>query len=650
MSGGRRLGRRLGLLTIAALGVTMSCSDSATGPSKDRRVIGVLSLADSVLATGASTQVKVVPPAGYIAVPGTVRWSTNTPGIVRLVGIETRDSVATLVATGLGALDVRATFIAQASDEAPASTIGGPGTSRPSVVTVEAVVADIQVRPPALAYVTPPTAIVTAGTSLGDVRLALQDPQGRILTALTDSVIVALDPTSGAPAAELFGTRRGKAVNGVVSLRDLSVQRAGVGYRLVATSPATATAASATFTVVPGAPDAGQSTVTISSNSTSVEGRLIVTVTVRDRFGNIIRDITPDKLGAVAGLGGVGAFRCADGVCVADYTAPKTSGADAVTVSLGGTPIGAAPLPVTISAGPAARFIIRGANEQVAGTTQTVTITAYDANGNVATGYTGPKTLTFSGASVSPAGFAPTMVSPVFGAATPITFAAGTATAPMTLYAAETAVIAATDGSIAATNDDRLTVLVRRAAPDARQSTLVLSRNTVEVNGTILVTVTVRDAFGNIITDATPDLFAGTAGVGGLGAFTCTNGVCTATYTAPATAGSDSIRVRIGGTDIGGSPAPVTITAGPAARLVITGNATQTAGVSQTVTITARDASGNVASSYTGAKSLTISGAAAAPAGNVPTLAATNFGSATSVTFTNGTATAPMVLFRPRRR
>jgi len=75
-----------------------------------------------------------------------------------------------------------------------------------------------------------------------------------------------------------------------------------------------------------------------------------------------------------------------------------------------------------------------------------------------------------------------------------------------------------------------------------------------------------------------------------------------------------------------------------ATRLVITGSTTQTAGTENNLTITAKTASGNTATSYTGDKSLTFSGANAAPNGAQPTVtnkdgSATNFGTATTITF-----------------
>src|SRR5439155_2976545 len=59
-----------------------------------------------------------------------------------------------------------------------------------------------------------------------------------------------------------------------------------------------------------------------------------------------------------------------------------------------------------------------------------------------------------------------------------------------------------------------------------------------------------------------------------------------------------------------GTSGNVTVNAGAANRLVITGTGTQTAGATQSLTITAKDAGGSTVTSYTGDKALTFSGAA----------------------------------------
>ncbi|MHA8065026.1 hypothetical protein, partial [Aquirufa aurantiipilula] len=81
----------------------------------------------------------------------------------------------------------------------------------------------------------------------------------------------------------------------------------------------------------------------------------------------------------------------------------------------------------------------------------TITITAKDASGNTASGYTGAKSLTFSGATSSSSPVtAATVAGTNVGTATSISFSNGVATASLNLYQVESAVLAATDGSISA--------------------------------------------------------------------------------------------------------------------------------------------------------------------------------------------------------
>lgn len=83
---------------------------------------------------------------------------------------------------------------------------------------------------------------------------------------------------------------------------------------------------------------------------------------------------------------------------------------------------------------------------------------------------------------------------------------------------------------------------------------------------------------------------------------------------------------------------------GPATKFTIAGNnAAPAAGASVNLTITAKDASNNTVTSYTGSKSLIFSGAEASGGGNKPTVVnssgtAINFGSSTSITFSSGVA------------
>jgi hypothetical protein len=87
------------------------------------------------------------------------------------------------------------------------------------------------------------------------------------------------------------------------------------------------------------------------------------------------------------------------------------------------------------------------------------------------------------------------------------------------------------------------------------------------------------------------------------------------------------------------------ITVGAVTNFTISASATSiTAGGSSNLTITAKDEKGNTVTTYTGSHSLVFSGANAASGGTKPTVAnssgtATNFGTATAISFTSGVAT-----------
>src|SRR4029077_1102307 len=149
-------------------------------------------------------------------------------------------------------------------------------------------------------------------------------------------------------------------------------------------------------------------------------------------------------------------------IAVTDGTIAASSGSDRLTV--------------TVTAAAATRLVVTGSAAQTAGAAQTVTVTATDPYGNTDLTYSGAKSLTYSGASSSTNPVtAPTVTNSTptatnFGSATTNTFTNGVSNTAggvgsMKLYKVETANIAVTDGTIAAsTGTDRLTVAVTAAA------------------------------------------------------------------------------------------------------------------------------------------------------------------------------------------
>jgi hypothetical protein len=352
-----------------------------------------------------------------------------------------------------------------------------------------------------------------------------------------------------------------------------------------------------------------------------------------------------------------------------------TSGTGTFTAT-GGTKSGTS-ASIAVNAGAATRLVLRTvAGDSLitvaAGVAQGLRITALDASGNVATGYTNDKTLTFSGAAVSPAPESdnPTVANKTgsqlnFSAGTTINFVNGVATASganngvMRLYKTEVATISVTDGSISASLSSRLTATVTPAG---------LGRFTVgltspQINGasfTGVNRVTAVDSFGNDKTNfnaVTNNVTLNPAGLSGTVSGLGSAGNNVLNQSGDFVSGVSDVTGKIKYTGLigtgtftatsagkTGSSGNVQINVGSAARLVITGNANQVAGGAQDLTITARDSSGNMATGYTGDKTLRFSGSGPSPnPATPPTVtdkdgAVVGFGSSLLIRFSGGIA------------
>jgi hypothetical protein len=355
-----------------------------------------------------------------------------------------------------------------------------------------------------------------------------------------------------------------------------------------------------------------------------------------------------------------------------DGTVGTTTGA--------GTPT---PLSVTVGAGIADHLLLQAASTTPsAGATDNLTITAQDASDNTVTSYTGAHTLTFSGAGVAN-GNHPTVVDNTgaaknFGVATAITFAGGQATVSaaangvMTLFKAETATINATDGTVGTTTGagtpTPLSVTVGSGSVD--HLLLKAATTTPAADANDALTITAQDSSDNTVTSYAGDQTLTFSGASTIGTFnptvtnkngvatsfgsgttiTFTGGVATRQLNLVKVEGPITIDVTDGtfSTTTGvGTPTPLSVTVGPGTpdhlRLQAA-TTTPAAAANDALTITAQDASGNTATSYTGNHALTFSGANKAKSNNHPTVtdntgSAVNFGNATTIAFSSGVAT-----------
>ncbi|MDF0694904.1 hypothetical protein, partial [Aquirufa ecclesiirivi] len=243
---------------------------------------------------------------------------------------------------------------------------------------------------------------------------------------------------------------------------------------------------------------------------------------------------------------------------------------------------------------------------------------AKDANGNTATGYTGDKSIVFTGAnsSTSPSTAATARDKDLadinFGTATVVTFSSGVGTALVKLYKAETAQLVATQASVTTSGADRLSVTVSAAT----YSKLAVSLATPQITGTAFTgtnTLTAQDAYGNTVASfdasannvtVTTSLTGAITGLSGTNKLSSagdfTAGVANLTsqliFTGTVGTGTFTFTPQSGTAVTSGT---VQINSGAATHMMITGTASQNAGEAQTITIRAVDASHNTATGYT---------------------------------------------------
>jgi len=239
-----------------------------------------------------------------------------------------------------------------------------------------------------------------------------------------------------------------------------------------------------------------------------------------------------------------------------------------------------------------------------AGASGSVTVTAYDAYGNVATGYTGTVALSSSdGNAVLPADYTFTAID------------RGTHRFTVTLETAGAQAIAATDTTTTSLTASETGITVQAAAL-ARLAVTGFPTNPT-AGRPYNVTVSGTDVYGNVI--------IGYLGTVSLSSTDSSAVFQPAAYTFVAadlgthtfiatleTAGAQSIKASDTTTEISGTETGITVQAAAARTFAVAGFPTaDTAGVANPVTVTAYDAFGNVATGYTGTVALSSSDAQA---------------------------------------
>jgi alpha-tubulin suppressor-like RCC1 family protein len=308
-----------------------------------------------------------------------------------------------------------------------------------------------------------------------------------------------------------------------------------------------------------------------------------------------------------------------------------------ITVAEGGSYTSNA-LSVTVGAAGAASYSLTDTSgnplgAQTAGTAFSVKLTALDAYGNTATGYSSSKTIAWSGPGNAPNSNPPSYPS----TATSVTFTNGVGTATgIMLYKAETPTLQAQDSN-ATTIKGTASFTV---APRAISSLSLAAATTTPAAGLAdNLTITALDAYGNIATSYTGSPNLTFSGPTAIGAFTptVTNASGTATNFGTATAitfangvstlggvmklyRAQSVNIVVSdGSHTNGTGLAVTVSSAPPSSFTVTNPGTRTAGTAFTVTLTAsNDAYGNAPTSYAGTHCITFSGPTASPNGTTP--------------------------------
>jgi len=156
-------------------------------------------------------------------------------------------------------------------------------------------------EPVALVFGIQPSA-VTAGAAVAPaVTVRVVDAQGATVPAAMNPVSLAL--ATNPAAGTLSGTTTVAASGGVATFADLSIDRAGGGYTLAATSPGLTGATSGAFAIVPAAP---HHLAVVQQPSSIVAGEPFappVAIEVFDAFGNRTPSVVGLALGANPALG-----------------------------------------------------------------------------------------------------------------------------------------------------------------------------------------------------------------------------------------------------------------------------------------------------------------------------------------------------------
>ncbi len=260
-----------------------------------------------------------------------------------------------------------------------------------------------------LVFVQQPSNAVAQTTMAPAVTVAVEDTNGNLVPVANDTVQLTLVGGTGLLSGTLVVTPQ----NGVATFSDLSVDTAGTGYTLVATSPNLPPAISAPFNISAagsGTPTTPAKLAFLQQPTNSVTGATIapaVTVVVEDSNGNPVPAATnPVTVALTTGTGLTGTLTVTPQNGIATFsdltasnagtftlsaTSPKLTSAISTNFTISAPGGGTPPPPAKLA------FSQQPSNAATGATiTPAVTVVVEDGNGNPVTTATNPVTVTLA--------------------------------------------------------------------------------------------------------------------------------------------------------------------------------------------------------------------------------------------------------------
>src|SRR5438132_1064278 len=251
-----------------------------------------------------------------------------------------------------------------------------------------------------LVFGTQPSNATAASSITPAVTVQVQDAGGNVVTGSTASVTVAIgtNPSSGT----LSGTATVSAVSGVATLSNLSIDKAGTGYTLTASSTGLTGATSTAFNITVGAATKLAFGTQPSNTAAAASISPAVTLQVQDAGGNLVTTSTASitvAIGTNPGSGtlsGTTTVTASGGVATFSNLSINKTGTGYTLSATSSGLTSATSGAFNITAGTATQLVFgQQPTNTVAGVSisPAVTLLVEDANGNVVTGSTASITV-----------------------------------------------------------------------------------------------------------------------------------------------------------------------------------------------------------------------------------------------------------------